>query len=328
MSFLLGPVGALGHPFWEANHEIPVERKIGDDTVYGFGTKWFYAGPDFTPENPLEAVIVWDPGWLRHGQDESRSIEEMRRLWWYADQKNVPLIGVYCDWFSSWEKHDMIAGVKNTVLFCDAIVTDSAGAAAMRCIPPIRDGKVPIHEVRELLSYGRLPKRGGDEELVLRSGTRKNRNIDIAHVGAPYPDRVVQRPYYLEVVQKFCDERSLTFVNKNKVGAREMEDLYERSRVVFNYALGSMLNCRVYEAAACGAMTVTNASNISRIPEEVGYEYQSPSHLRAILTELFNNQWLIESTSASAVHWAARHAPIPTWEKNILEVKEAMKLCR
>jgi len=94
-----------------------------------------------------------------------------------------------------------------------------------------------------------LPLAADEEQLQV--GARADRDIDVAFVGnACTPERREM----LRLVAAAFD--SLAFDNTG-YPARIIE-LYGRSRVVINHSIKDDVNMRIFEAAACGAVPVTN----------------------------------------------------------------------
>lgn len=332
MSILIGPVSAVGHPFTNTAYEVPVERMIGVELVYGFGSKWLYTGTKINPADPITAVVAWDPGWLR-----TDSQHEPYKLWQIAQELDVPVIGFFSDWFATWEGGHGYLGAKRVVEYLDAIIIDPAGAATMRNHPllkvkdPADHRYRPIIEIDNMLSYGRLPRMGGDDELVRNVHVDhpiKDREIDVACVTHKHEAHVVNRSYFQEIVRDICNDQGYSYVESGKMTPGDMEDLYLNSKVVFNHSLGCSLNCRVFEAGACGAALLTDAHNIAVGPVPA-FTYRHRYDIRDQLDRLLigTDPGLIEWRAASLTQWVLNnHTPTWTWERNIDAINRAVAL--
>lgn len=267
MSFLVGSVNSLGHPFTNL-HEVPIERRIGDHLVYAFGQKWLYSGLELVPQEPIEAVLLWDPGWMRDGtRGHGWMVDEIGRIRGMADAWDCPVFGLASDWFATWGiGGNGMYGMMSAFRALDGVVIDHVGAAALRSTQPpgmTFDGSDYRHrEIVELSGFlhaGRLPTMGVEDPP--RVPTRRERSIDVCIVSSLYQGLVVHRAYFVEAARRYCERMGYSFVHRSQVSPEEMERLYLDSKVVLNVALGTQANCRVYEALVCGAYLVTDAFN-------------------------------------------------------------------
>ena len=256
MSFLVGPVNSLGHPFPNL-HEVPIERRVGEHLVYAFGQKWLYADLEIVPAEPVEAVLLWDPGWLRDGTMPRRALDEVARVRAVADGWDCPVFGLSSDWFATWGAGGSgMYGTMRSFQALDGLVVDPVGAAALRMAMPgwMRrngDGKPigadpndyryrAIVELTPFLSYGRLPNVGGEDWREVPPP--QDRSLDVTIVSNLYPGLVVARSYFVEAARRICQRRGWSFIHRSQVSPEEMECLYLDSRAVLNVSLGTQPN--------------------------------------------------------------------------------------
>lgn len=331
MSILLGPVNAVGYPFTNTAFEVPVERVIGGELVYAFGSKWLYTSTKIEPAEPIKAVVAWDPGWLR-----TDAQHEPYKLWQIAQELDVPVIGFFSDWFATWEGGHGYLGTKRVVEYLDAVICDPAGAAALRNHPlmkvkdPTDHRYRPIIEVDNMLTYGRLPTMGADDELVrdvLNTHPMSQRTVDVACVTHKHEGHVVNRSYYQEMVAGICEDQGYKYVELNRVSPLEMESLYLDAKVVFNHSLGCSLNCRIFEAGACGAALVTDGHNIAVGPVPA-LTYNHRFHIRDALDRMLLGiePGLVEWRAKMLNQWVVEnHTPTKVWERNLAAVHRAAR---
>lgn len=320
LGIAIGPTETLGHPFRIVT-EVPLRREVGKHTVYAFGTKWLYSELAIVPDEDVEAVIVWDPGWLRTGTGEG-AIDELRKVWELAHGWGAPVVGLYSDWFAAWKVEAGIIGTKASTMYMDALIVDPAGAEALRqsihplsITNPLDQRYRPIAEVESFLTYGRLPRIGGGELAEMKP--LHERSVDVAMVSTLHPQHVVLRPYYVKAMREACRDLGLTFEFKNSLKAEEMEELYLDTKVVFNVSLGSQPNCRVHEALACGCVLLTDSWNIG-LGDVPCLRYESASHLRerlAMFKHYSPAHW--QEHQDAALRWAQEHTPDKTWTEVI-----------
>lgn len=311
-----GPAEALGHPFRVVT-EVPLERQIARHRTMSFGTKWLYSDLRVILPEDVDAVVLWDPGWLRTGTGEG-AIDEIRRVWELAQEWDAPVVGLYSDWFAAWKVDTGIIGTLASTMFCDALIVDPAGAASLRASAhPLRvedpgDHRYrPIREMDSFLTYGRLPRIGGG--LDVEVPPTSERDIDVAMVSTLHPQHVVLRPYYVQAMRLICDRNGWSFEFTDKATAEEMEELYLRSKVVFNVSLGSQPNCRVAEALACGALLLTDDWNIG-IGEVPCHTFADRRELEETLTALFAaSDDTLARFQEAGLAWAGRHTPERVW---------------
>ena len=326
-----GPVETLGHPFRIVT-EVPLIRDIGRHTTFSFGTKFLYTDLKVDLPEPVDAVVVWDPGWLRTGTGEG-AIHEIHKIWEMAQEWDAPVVGLFSDWFAAWEVADGIVGTKTATMYMDAIIIDSAGAAALRrSVHPLtvtdeNDRRYcPIVVNDSFLSYGRLPRIGGDLDLDVAK--IHEREIDVSMVSTLHPQHVVLRPYYVDLMERICADNGWSFVWTDKATAEEMEDLYLRSKVVFNVSLGSQPNCRVYEALACGCLLLTDGWNIGMkgVP---CVRYTDPWKLEIALFDLLSSEPARQARMQyRGLTWAQAHSPTRTFERVFDQALEAASQTR
>lgn len=327
MSFLVGPVNSLGHPFPNL-HEVPIERRVGRHTVYAFGKKWLYSDLKIVPAEPIEAVVVWDPGWLCDGAHPEYLRDEIAVLRERTQEWDVALFGLASDWFATWGAGRGMHGMLGAFRALDGVVIDPVGAAALRATMPRGAPEDPadyrhraIVEVPNFLHAGRLPNIGRGEGGPVP--LPEERTVDVCMVSNLYPNLVVFRPYFTEAARRICDRHGWSFVYRNRVRPEEMEELYLDSKVVLNMSLGSQPNCRVYEALACGAALVTDGWNLGMegVPcERFGNEQQ----LEVALSRALNApDWKALHTQTLGLEWAWRHTPETQWAKVLDAVQVA-----
>lgn len=328
MAVMVGPIETMGHPFRVVT-EVPVERVIGNHLVYAFGTKWLYSELEIIPEEEIEAIVVWDPGWLRTGQGDG-AIHEIRKLWEMSREMDVPLIGLYSDWFAAWQVSTGIVGTLASVMYCDAIIIDPAGAASLRAaVHPLRvtdpeDRRFrPIHVLDSFLTYGRLPRVGGglDVEIPLP----QERDIDVAMVSTLHPQHVVLRPYYVEKIKEICTANGWSFEFRDRASAEEMEELYLNSQVVVNVSLGSQPNCRVSEALACGCILVSDGWNIG-MKDVPHMQFNDVRRLEQQLRLAVSDG--AEILQKAGLEWASKNRPEHVWARVFDAVMEVAPLTR
>lgn len=323
-----GPAEQLGHPF-RIITEVPLERQIGRHRTLSFGTRWLYSDLNVSLDEPVEAVVVWDPGWLRTGEGEG-AINEMQRVWDLAQEWDAPIVGLYSDWFAAWKVDTGIVGTKSSTMYMDAIIIDCAGASALRhSIHPltVKDPNdrrfVPMLEGLDFLTYGRLPRVGGG--LMPDKKPIHERSIDVCMVSTLHPQHVVLRPYYVDQVQKVCDQHGWEFHWTDRASAEEMEALYLDSKVVFNASLGTQPNCRVYEALACGALLLTDGWNIG-MKNVPCARYTDAWELEILLRDLLTMDKASQMRAQlQGLLWAEQRSPEKTWERVLDEAAFMVK---
>lgn len=312
-----GPAETLGHPF-KVVTEVPLERQIGKHRTVSFGTKWLYSGLDVTFDEDVEAVVVWDPGWLRTGTGEG-AIHELQHIWDLAQEWDAPVVGLYSDWFAAWDVGEGLIGTLASTMFMDALIVDPAGVAALkRSVHPLtvedeHDHRYrPMMEGRSFLTYGRLPRIGGGLDVEVPK--IHEREVDVAMVSTLHPQHVVLRPYYVAELERICAEHKWSFIWTDRASAEEMEEIYLNSKVVFNVSLGTQPNCRVHEALACGALLLTDGWNIG-MKDVPCSRYSDAWELEILLRDLLT----LDPTSADRLQlnglaWAGQRTPEKVWE--------------
>lgn len=310
MRAFFGPVESLGHPFYPHPMELVAERRVGDHELYCFSNWWLERGPEvLLPE--IDAIVLWDPMWLRTA--------DWPRIAAMAVATDAPVFGIMGDWFAGHRAADELIGTRDAARACDGVLTDAPGKAAMGRSPKMG----PTVSRPGFLTYGRLINRGLDEHLVRHLSLTAERDIDICHVGNRHADTVMLRAYYLDALHEICDRRGWNLVDRNDVQWPDQEAILERSKVTFNYSLGSQLNCRVYEAMACGSCLVTDAANLEtgRI-SGIARFYSNVEMLEIHLDFLLDGGgWRSPEYAATvrgmyaleAAHWAADRSPMRTW---------------
>lgn len=317
---VIGPAETLGHPFRSVT-EVPLRREVEGHTVYAFGTKWLYSALEIVPDEDVEAVIVWDPGWCRTGTGEG-AIDELRKIWELAQEWDAPLIGLFSDWFAAWKVDHGIVGTKSATMYCDGIIVDPAGAESLRTsVHPLsvtdrRDQRYrPVWEMESFLTYGRLPRVGGGESAPMLP--LDEREVDVAMVSTLHPQHVVLRPYYVKAMRDACADLKLRFEFTDRASAEEMEELYLNSKVVFNVSLGSQPNCRVAEALACGCVLLTDSWNIG-MKNVPCYRFRSAEDIVTKLGEFSvydHDDW--QACQSASLRWAQMNTPTRVWERII-----------
>jgi len=338
VSYLIGPVGVLGHPF-RVTQEFPVRRVIDDKIVYAFDNKWLYTDLKLVPEEPIDAVVLWDPSWRRNGEGKG-AVHELTRVWEIARSYDAPVVGVYSDWFAGWYQRIGYVGTEKSIPYVDAIITDPVGAAAMRAGCPLLRVKDPLDtryrpvvELDNFLSYGRMPTLGADPKLVesvLVDHPLESRSIDVAFIGNAYPGSVMMRAYHLERVQETCEQAGYRCVVTHKLTAEEMETTLLDTRVAFNSSLGSQLNCRVYEACAAGCLLLTDSHNVANWSLfSAGVRFTNRQDLRHKIHGLVSASPEKALTMAVRnVSFALEHTPDKVWAKVLDAVESAVGGCR
>ena len=89
------------------------------------------------------------------------------------------------------------------------------------------------------------------DERQLQAGDRADRDLDVAFVGNA---RTPERRKLLRLVAAAFD----SFAFDNSGDPRRIIELYGRANVVINHSIGNDVNMRTFEAAACGAVPMTN----------------------------------------------------------------------
>ena len=311
-----GPVETIGHPFRIVT-EVPLERQIGRHRTFSFGTKWLYSDLDVSFDERVDAVVVWDPGWLRTGTGEGAT-HEIQKVWDLAQEWDAPVIGLFSDWFAAWEVDEGIVGTKQATMYMDGIIVDGAGASALRrSIHPLsvedpNDRRFcPILQHDGFLTYGRMPRLGGGLKVEMKKPSE--RGVDVAMVSTLHPQHVVFRPYYVDQVASICEQHGWSFEFTDRASAEEMEALYLNSKVVFNCSLGSQPNCRVYEALAAGCLLLTDGwcRGMQNIPcSRYSDEWELEILLRDLLTMDAASQ---DRLQQQGLFWAAQRTPEATW---------------
>lgn len=325
MSFLVGPVNTLGHPFPNL-HEVPIERRIGDHLVYAFGSKFFYADLEIVPDERIEAVLLWDPGWLRDGTHPKRPLDEIAKIRKSADAWDCPVFGLASDWFATWGAGGSgMHGMMSAFRALDGVVIDHVGAAALRSTMPANivfdHSDYRYREIVELSGYlhaGRLPLMGAEDPPD--PSPTNERPIDVSIVSNVYQGLVVHRAYFIEMARRVCERNGWSFVHRAQVSPEEMESIYLDSKVVFNVALGTQANCRVYEALACGAVLVTDGFNADLTGVPCAKFTDERTMEQAIRVSLRAPQAIQDMGLA----WARLHTPEKQWAKVFDALKPAI----
>lgn len=324
---LLGPIGNLGYPFSEHNHDAIRQQEIGSHLVYSFAKPYIYSDYDFVPAEPLDAVIAWDPGWYQNGKAE-QARNECAKLKNVAIQHKVPLIGMYCDWFASWDP-DMTVGVPHSVPYMDGFITDPCGAAAMRTLKLLSEPEPgdlqyrPIIELDTYLSYGRLASLADDRDAVW--GVQENypqasRTLDVCFIGYPHPASVITRSWYLEALIEICERKNYSYKVAYGVSKEKMEEMLLTTKVCFNTSVGSSLNMRVYEAAAAGCVLLTDAHNLQNNKIRWAPTYRNKKEIEQWLEVLLTRDDSAEyrqRVQVDALTFALQNDPIATWHRII-----------
>ncbi len=122
----------------------------------------------------------------------------------------------------------------------------------------------PIVELSSPLSWGRLPLATNPENClaVPNDFPQSKRTTDIAFIGHDQVGVIPIRSLLLEHVRKLCVARKWIYEIQHSVTREDMQATYLRSKIVFNASLGTALNCRTYEALACGCNLVTDGGNV------------------------------------------------------------------
>jgi len=94
-----------------------------------------------------------------------------------------------------------------------------------------------------------LPLAADEEQL--QAGERADRNVDVAFVGNA---RTPERRALLRLVGAAFD----SFAFDNSEDPAKIVELYGRAKIVINHSIKDDVNMRIFEAAACGAVPVTN----------------------------------------------------------------------
>lgn len=315
-SILLGPIGNLGHPWPEHQHEIVTRSQIGRHDVYAFAERYLAHGRyDIEPEYPLDAIVLFDAGWMT-----AEYLEFVREL---AVKHDVPIIGLCCDWFSSWRQTvgTGLAGLHGSIPYLDGVVTDVCGEASLRQLPVFRSDHHlsyrPVIGLRSLLSYGRLPTLGAATETVLAVPERfpqAKRSYDVAYIGNAHPSLVALRPYFLEALHEIIDVECLNAYISSKTRRDAMERVLLDTKICFNLSLGTTFNMRVYEATAAGCCLLTDNYNVSNpLIKPFADFYSSRRELREHLMRLLNDDEERTWKSQKATRWAATQEPTGRW---------------
>lgn len=327
MSFLLGPVNYLGHPFTSLR-EAPIRREIGGHVVYAFGGSFLYSKLRIEPDEPVEAILAWDPGWMRDGSHPAYKTDEIGRLREMADEWDCPIFGLASDWFATWGAGgNGMYGMMPAFKALDGVVIDPVGAATLRGTMPHgavddpRDYRHrPIVELSPFLHAGRLPTMGVEDPPDVPP--LRDRDIDVCMVSSLYPGLVVHRSYYVEAARRICDSRGWTFVHRTRVSPEDMEAMYLNSKIVLNVSLGTQPNCRVFEALACGAILVTDGWNVGT-RDVPAYRFSSADELEMQLEIAMEDVHRDSRVQRDGLEWARRHSPVRQWTRVLDAVKLA-----
>lgn len=305
MSVLVGPVGHAGHPF-ALQTEYIARRWFGDHLVYSFGETWPDSEIGFVPEDEVTHIILWDPAWLR-GEPVIEMFDRLR------EENDVQIVGVYSDWFAGWYGGEAArrSGTRRSLDLCDRVLIDRYGAAALK-----RWGYPgEIRVLDQYLTYGRLLTRGADDDLVARTPQdypQAKRDLDVVFVGNDHPGYVWNRPWLLDHLEAICQANGITCVIGHEYTARELEDLLLRAKIAFNTQLGTQPNMRCYEAAACGALLVTNPPTVPG-----SYRYETPYQIERVLQAMLGAPAGRQLEVERQTRWVLDHTPNRTWQRII-----------
>lgn len=302
MSLLVGPVTHVGAPFSAPLAELVVEQLVGSHLCYVFGDGFLDTEADVyvKPSEPVTHIVLWDPSWIREGPAERRLIKLRAR---YPD---AVVVGVFSDWFAGWYGGRSVhrLGTRRALDFCNVAIIDRYGAAALR-----RWGwGGRINVLDHFLSYGRLPTIGpGLLDLAMLDLPR---SYDVAFIGHNHAGFVWQRSYALEVVEEAALELGWTVRIAAGLSAAEMEAVLLDSKIVVNWQLGTQMNMRCYEAAACGCALVTNE------PAPPGAYYaESAAGLVHGIEFLLTRPAQLRRAREAVRSWVENRSPEHTWQR-------------
>lgn len=302
MSVLVGPVGHHGAPF-ETQTEYIARTRLDGREVYSFGEFWPDSEIRFVPGEQITDMVVWDPGWLR-GEAVFQRLFELKQ------EQQLRVVGVYSDWFAAWNGEAVRRlGTRRSLDLCDRVVIDRYGAAAIRR----RGYHGEIRVVDEYLSYGRLPTRGDDPDLVARTPElhpQAERDLDVVFVGHDHTGYVWQRPWLLDHLEWHCQAHDLSYVVSDGISAERLEELLLRAKIAFNTQLGTQPNMRCYEAAACGAVLVTDPPSIPG-----AFTYHSIDRACAIIDAMLRSPGARQLAAEQQTRWVALHSPSQVWTR-------------
>jgi Glycosyl transferases group 1 len=302
VSVFLLPVGHHGAPF-ETQTEYPARCIIDGREVYTAGELWPDSEIRFVPEEQITHMVVWDPGWLR-GEQAFQTLYDLKC------EERLKVTGVYSDWFAAWNGEAVRRlGTKRSLDLCDRVVIDRYGAAAIRR----RGYHGEVRVLDQYLSYGRLPTRGGDPSLVARTPElhpQAERDLDVVFVGYDHTGYVWQRPWLLDQLEAYCCDRRLEAVISDGITAERLEELLLRAKVAFNTQLGTQPNMRCYEAAACGAVLLTDQPPIPGC-----FQYADMQRARVALDVLLNSPAARQRAVERQTRWVADHSPNLVWQR-------------
>lgn len=317
MRILFGPVESLGHPFHPHPAELLKEREIGKHDVTCFSLATLETPNWWDSVSNIDAVVIWDPMW--------RTVEALTKPLALATALDAPKVGIFGDWSAGWYSRFEHAGVQRSLPMFDAVLTCRAGKVALA---PGFNG--PIIATPNLLTYGRMIDRGDPltgDDLVREWPSHEEREIDVCFVGHKQSNSVPLRPYMLEQLEQICARNGWSLTN-----AMMPWDLLEgellRSKVCFNWSLGTTLNCRVYEAAAAGCTLVTDYHCIDngQINSWARF-YANEAQLEVQLEWLLRRDFTSMRTGLAweATRWAIEHSPYRTWKRNFDAIEEALQ---
>lgn len=334
MNALIAFIERAGYPFPHHTHEYPTQHHIGNHTLIAVGTPWLYADIDFTTDYPIQAIILWDPSWLRDGTqppppDHPANLPDWPGLpgneWDMLHAKirdlgipgETPIVGLLIDWHTAWNRPGFIS-TNRIAPMLNHIITNRAGRETLK-----RYGHKHVTVQQHLFSYGHLPNLAKDENKVKHTKPPHQRTIDIAYIGHDHTELIPLRTYYLQTLQTYSRRHKLNHIIGLKHGntpwtPTEMEEILLDTKIVFNHSLGTGLNMRIYEAAASGAHLITDNHNIENHQiTHFAQTYNTPQELTHHLDQALQNPRQTRYLTTQGTKWALQHQPLPTWENTL-----------
>jgi hypothetical protein len=128
------------------------------------------------------------------------------------------------------------------------------------------------------------------------------RDIDISYVGSTdwskYPERGL-------ILNTISDSFSNTFVDQ--ASPERMFEIYEKSKLVFNYSPKNDLNMRFFEAIGSGAVLITNHISNNGVEDlfqkNIDFlEYSSPEELVSTLAQVLNDKQRLDFIASNGVN--------------------------
>ena len=145
------------------------------------------------------------------------------------------------------------------------------------------------------------------------------RELDIAYVGSTDWSRYPERGLLLKAIR---DAHSNIFVGQ--AAPKKMFEIYEKSKLVFNYSPKNDLNMRFFEAIGSGAVLITNpivGNGVENLFEKnIDYlEYSSPNDLATTLKEILSEEERLRSIASNGLRKVLKNHTYHNRAETILE---------